>query len=403
MSSSPARHVGSDRRLRAGRAQTRAYGSAIVWTVAFCAGALGLTSLYMPFAGILGAGAMGALFVLSSRNKSLLLLLGAVLSMGLLLPNAQGSTGFFLMLAQIIAAAIVSRQVISALLHAPRWSWVVAMVLGTAAVCALPTALSAFATILASLCAFYLGAGASRHLAMVDTLFAWEEEGLFPVTRDLLLGRIASGMLHDLAQPLNVISMANGNLGYIVDQLEIEEEYRRQIAERVVRIATHTQAAASILSLFRWFGRDGTDNPQELSVRSALDRAVAATRSNVRHCGVEVELDGNGLDYLLPDRHGVLEVISVAALLCAFASFRGSEGEKRRGKVALHASLSAAHLIVSLECTDTEGRPVPGKVMDHPTRWLVEQVAHEASGDFRAMLRDNQPVRFVIRLGRDNA
>jgi hypothetical protein len=32
----------------------------------------------------------------------------------------------------------------------------------------------------------------------------------------------------------------------------------------------------------------------------------------------------------------------------------------------------------------------------------VEQVALEASSDFRCLVRDRQPVRFIIRLGRDD-
>lgn len=401
--SSPAgRRAGSERRLRSGMQPLRPHSSSIVWAIAFCAAALGLISLYEPFAGLFGAGAVGALFVLHSRNKSLLL--AAALGAGMLLPNKQGLVDYFLLIAEVLAAAIAPRGAVSALLQAPRWSWMLAMVLGTIAVCAMATELWLPASVIASLCAFYLGAGAARHLAMVDArLLAWGEEGLFAVTRDLLLGRVTSGMLHDLAQPLNVISMANGNLGYIVDHLEIDEENRRQITERVSRIASHTQTTASILSLFRWFGRDGSDDPAELSVRSALDRAVAATRSNVRHYGVAVELDGNALDYPLPERHGALEVMAVAALLCAFASFLGRDGEKSRGKVALQATLSPAHVVVTVECTDADGHAVPGKVMDHATLWLVEQVAHEASGDFRCLARDSQPVRFVIRLGRDDA
>jgi signal transduction histidine kinase len=333
----------------------------------------------------------------------------AALAIGLvLIPGVRDSLAYWMLMAELAVAAVTPARFVSALLQAPRWSWVFAITLGAAAVglmALVPIAIVlAISVAIASLCACYLGAGLARHLAMADArLLVWGDDGLVAVTRDLLLGRITSGMLHDMAQPLNVISMANGNMSYIVDHLEISDQARQQLQERVTRIATHTQNAASTLSLFRWFGRNGSDNHGELTVRSALERALAATRSNVRHHDVTVELQGNALDYLLPARHGELEMMAVAALLCSFASFVGTDGRKHGGKVLLFARLSPAHIVVNVECTDAEGRSMPGRHMDRATLWLIEQVAHEAAGDFRCLVRDNQPVRFILRLGRDDA
>jgi hypothetical protein len=122
----------------------------------------------------------------------------------------------------------------------------------------------------------------------------------------------------------------------------------------------------------------------------------------VRHNGVTVELQGDALEYLLPARHGALEMMAVAALLCAFASYIAPDGTKKRGRVLLHTSLSPAHVVVCMQCVDTEGLPVAGKPMDYATAWLVEQVAHEAGGDFRCLVRESRPERFLIRLGRDD-
>jgi len=44
---------------------------------------------------------------------------------------------------------------------------------------------------------------------------------------------------------------------------------------------------------------------------------------------------------------------------------------------------------------------MPGPKMDRATLWLVEQVAREASGDFR-YLAGKQAPRFVMRLGRED-
>lgn len=367
----------------------------------FTALACGLCAMKAPGGGLLAAGAIGGLFTINARVQARLLAL--ILAAFLFVPAAQSAPAYWLTLALMAMAGFAPASLRSALLHLPRSSWRLALVVTTTCACGMFLGLGLLPTIPGMFGAFYLGINIARHMARADArLLAWGEDGLGAVTRDLLLGRITSGMLHDLAQPLNVISMANGNMGYIIDHLAIGQEERRQLLERIERIAHHTQAAALILSLFRWFGRDGSDDPAALTVRSALERAVAATRSNVRHHGVAVELQGNGLDYLLPTRHGALEMMAVGALLCAFASFLAPDGTKRRGKVLLHAALSPAHVVVSVQCVGEAGEPVSGKAMDHATAWLVEQVAHEAGGDFRCLIRETRPERFLIRLGRDD-
>ncbi|MGH6745744.1 hypothetical protein [Novosphingobium sp.] len=388
-------------RLRAWEDGTRFYPGAI----ALCALCLGLVSSHAPAAGVIGSAAAGALFVLHKTIKAALVT--AALSAGFyLIPEARTAPAYWTTLGMVAAAGFFPRSLVTVLLRAPRWTWVLALLVAMASFCAtliapgLPTTVAVFT---GSLSAAFLGAGLARHLAMVDArLLAWGEDGLVPVTRDLLLGRVTAGMLHDLAQPLNVISMANGNMRYIVEQLDIGEESRKQLLDRVARISTHTEAAAFILSLFRWFGRDGDKERSALSVRSALERAVAATKSNVRHHGVSVELDGNALDHLLPEHHGALEMMAVAALLSAFGSFIGPGSEKRKGKVLLRAAMTPVHVVVTVQCIDENEAPAPGCKLDHATLWLVEQVAIEAGGDFRSMLRSSQPTRFVIRLGRDD-
>jgi len=373
--------------------------------VALCALILGLISAEAPGAGVLSAAAAGGLFVL--HRTALALGVTAFLAAGLFfMPDAVQSSSYWSDVLLAATAALFPRRLAPAMLQASRWSWLLAMVFGSVALCLhfiLPGIAADISVVVASICASFVGAGITRHLAVVDArLLAWGDGGLVEVTRDLLLGRITSGMLHDLAQPLNVISMANANMDYIIGRLDIDDENRQQLQERVKRIASHTEGAAAILSLFRWFGRDGHDGDGELTVRSALERAVAATKSSMRHHGVSIHLRGNALDHLVPVQHGALEMMAVAALLSAFASFVDSEGKKLRGDVLLHASMTPGHVVVTVECTDSDGKPLPSHRIDEATLWLVEQVARDAASDFRCLVRNRQPVRFIIRLGRDD-
>ncbi len=385
--------------LRLLRPRERARTHSLVLT--FAALAFGLCAMRAPGGGLLAAGAIGALFTINARNPTRALAL--ILVAFLFVEGWEAPPAYWLTLTLLLLAGFAPVSLRSAVLNLPRSSWQLVLVVTTPCACGMFLGGGWLPAIPGMFGAFYLGINIARHMARADArLLAWGEHDLDGVTRDLLLGRVTSGMLHDLAQPLNVISMANGNMGYIIDHLAIGDEERRQLLERINRISHHTQAAALILSLFRWFGRDGSDDPAALTVRSALERAVAATRSNVRHHGVAVQLQGNGLEYLLPARHGALELMAVAALLCAFASFLASDGTKMRGTVLLDAALSPTHVVVSLRCMDTNDAPIPGKAMDHATAWLVDQVAQQARGDFRGLLRDSRAERFLIRLRRDD-
>ncbi|WP_395397129.1 hypothetical protein WBP07_31140 [Novosphingobium sp. BL-8A] len=388
-------------RMRAWADGTRLFPGVIaVGAVVF-----GLTALKAPEAAMPAAASIGALFVLNKRIK--LALAAAILAAALLWnQGAYPAIPCWFILGLTIAAIVTPRRLVPALFHPPRWTWVLMLALTIACHAAaflVPEGKAAIFAIIGMPFTAYLGCGLARHLAMGDArLLTWGEHGLVPVTRDLLLGRITSGMLHDLAQPLNVISMANGNLAYIVEQLDIDARKKADLTDRIARIGTHTESAAYILGLFRGFGRDGNREPGTLNVRSALERAVAATKSNVRHHGVSVELAGDGLEHLLPAHHGALEMMAVAALLNAFAAYIGPDGERSKGLVRLVARLSPAFLTVSVQCLDEDGAVVGGPMLDHATLWLVEHVALAVSGDFRCHHRDRNGTRFLIRLGRDD-
>ncbi|MFT4053290.1 MAG: hypothetical protein QM681_02200 [Novosphingobium sp.] len=374
-------------------------------TTALAALALGLVAPYSPGAGAISAASSGALYILHRPRLSLIT---AILLASGAFPFAAAMVSpiFWADLLLLCGASFLPRYLATKLLRAPRWSWPTAMTAG--ALCLFLCHLAGpiigpTLGVLAALCAAFIGAGIARHLAMVDArLLAWGDGGMAEVTRDLLLGRIASGMLHDLAQPLNVISMANANMDYIVSHLDMDDASRQQIQERVGRIATHTEGAAHILSLFRWFGRDGREADAPLTVQSALECAIATTRSNIRHHGVAVHLRGAGLDHLVPGQYGALQMMAVAALLSAFSSFLDKDGRKHRGDVLLNASLTPAHVVITVDCTNESGTPLPARPIDGATLWLVEQVAQEVAGEFRSVLRNRKPLRFVIRLGRDD-
>lgn len=381
--------------------------------IALSACLLGLMSCHSSHAGIFASAAAGVLCVLRQRGAAATVALVMLTGM-MLMPGLRVSVAAWTLTILMIGAAIASPRYAPRLLAMPHWTWAASILLGTIGIVMSiellpgPTSLG---IVIASVCLAHLGAGVARRLAMSDAkLLSWGEEGLNAVTRDLLLGRITQGMLHDLAQPLNVISMANGNLGYIVEHLEVDEAIRQQLEDRIVRIGTHTEGAAAVLALFRTLGREVTNGKGEslpaildsrTDVRSALEHAVAATRSNVRHA-IDVSLTGDALDHKVPGRHGTLEMLCVAAMLSVHGAFVDEAGNRRNGRIELRAELEQQHVVVTVEGTDESGAPLPCSPLDAATQWLVEQVAREAGGEFRCEPRTNRPLRLLLRLARDD-
>ena len=377
-------------------------------TLALCFAALMVVAPDSKPAAMMGAVLAGALFVF--RNP-MLALFGAAAPPAwfwfLSFPSFPLlPAGFWSAIVLMAGAALIPSRAIYFLMRLSKRITLLCLIMSTLCLCGallVPVErVAALLIVLANLCAVLLGVILTRYLAFANArILGWDAQGLEAIVRNLLLGRITSGMLHDLAQPLNVISMANGNLSYIIEHIGIEPDKRAQIDERIRRISTNTENAAAILSLFRWFGRGGNADYSLLNVRSALERAIAATRSNIRHADISVELAGDGLDHLLSERHGTVEIMAVAALLCAFGGFLREDGSRIKGQVLLRADRSPAHILVMLHCMDEQGMPVRCD-MDPATLWLIQQIAQECDSEFHHLRHRNQTARFAIRIARDD-
>lgn len=227
----------------------------------------------------------------------------------------------------------------------------------------------------------------------------WRGSSISQTARDILLGRITTGMIHDLAQPMNVVSMANGNLGFLVGQLADDDEHKAQLQERVDRIGGQAEKAAHLLQYFRNFGLQTTDKGDDLTVRESLERAWVSTRSNVKHGGVSVVYRGDALDCVVPEGLGVLQILVAGALLNAYAAFLKDDGSRIDGTVILLTTLRPSMIEVVVRCADSDGNAQMLKKMDPVTQWLLEEVALEAGGSFRTDLRMGRPsmVRIAIQ------
>lgn len=264
------------------------------------------------------------------------------------------------------------------------------------------------ATLVAGVAAGYairhhLPAGVRRRAGPGDALYPSPGDAghLSETARCLLLGRIAGGMSHELAQSLNVIVMANGNLGYVLNRADMPEPYAGQLLERVRKIATHADTASQMLGHFRWFGRDGS-REGELTVGTALERAIGATRAAARRCGAAIEISGDALSHPVPLRHGTIEMMATAALLdlCQQIASRPADSDPPQ-PIVLEATRTQSDIEIAVLTRNADlPRPVRDDVAE-AIHDLVAKLAASCRSEFRRVARDGDPAHYRLRLNRD--
>jgi signal transduction histidine kinase len=242
----------------------------------------------------------------------------------------------------------------------------------------------------------------NRRLAVTARYALGDTQWLGQNARFLLLGRIAGGMAHELSQALNVITMANGNLGYVLDRANVPEPQGSQLTERVRKIATHADAAAQMLGHFRWFGQDGSRDSVEMTVSSALERAVGATRAAARKSGVVVEIRGDALTHPVPLRHGTIEMMATAALLEVMQALAQRPPDSQPPlPIVLEATRTEKDIEIAVLSRTVYDEPPVRDDIAEATYDLVTRLAASCRSELRRIGQNGHPVRFLLRLDRD--
>ena len=115
-------------------------------------------------------------------------------------------------------------------------------------------------------------------------------ERLASTSRLITLGEMATGMAHEINQPLNTIRMAAENALLEISQPaqgEVEDSY---IAEKLSVVVSQTERAAKIIDHMRIFGRRPDDLPEVFDVRDAIAGALRITGPQLRNIGIEVNV-----------------------------------------------------------------------------------------------------------------
>ncbi|MCH9053807.1 MAG: PAS domain-containing protein [Proteobacteria bacterium] len=180
------------------------------------------------------------------------------------------------------------------------------------------------------------------------------------------LGEMATGIAHELNQPLSVIGMAAERA---MDKFEGGDVDLEFISERLKQVIAQTERAAAIIDHMRIFGRLEEDKaPTKIDPRPAIEGALSVVGEQLRVRNIELTTD---LPRTCPPVLGhevqleqvILNLLSNARdAIEANAARRGREGEPL-GTIRLKVEVSESGKEIKIVVRDTGGG-IPEAVMD---------------------------------------
>ncbi len=162
------------------------------------------------------------------------------------------------------------------------------------------------------------------------------------------LGHLATGMAHELNQPLAMIGLAAENATRVLRSLE---DPGGRIAEKLKLVLELTDRASSIVDHMRVFGRPSTRDNQVVHLQAVLDNVMKLISWRLKQEGVRFE---QSIPADLPQLHTqqmLLEqvILNIIANSCDAHTQLGprSEGDARFVRIAAEASPDLVRIIIS--------------------------------------------------------
>ncbi len=124
--------------------------------------------------------------------------------------------------------------------------------------------------------------GATREIrmAVIDISAAQESrKQIQQMSKLASLGEMATSIAHELNQPLNIISMS---AEAAIESLEEDQSSIGSVTDKLSRIVSQTDRAATIINHMRVFGRTATDEQETIDIRQAAEDAMGMVREQFR-------------------------------------------------------------------------------------------------------------------------
>ena len=128
------------------------------------------------------------------------------------------------------------------------------------------------------------------------------------------LGEMATGLAHEINQPLNVMRMAVANVLKRLSNGDAQIEY---LQEKLARIDGQVQRAARVVDHLRVFGRRSEIEQQVFNPSQAMEGSVALLSEGLRGKGVELRSEGQVCDVQVRGHVDQLEQVLINLMVNA--------------------------------------------------------------------------------------
>ena len=238
------------------------------------------------------------------------------------------------------------------------------------------------------------------------------EQQLIQASKMATLGEMATGVAHELNQPLSVIKTASRFfMRKIAKKEKIEDEI---LATMSTEIDSYVDRATKIINHMRQFGRQTDGALEKVQVNSILERALEILGQQLKVRGIEVVWDlAPDLPLILADSDR-LEQVFINLLINARDAIdeKGQSRHHRKEEKKITMKTRADDKIITVEVMDT-GPGIPAAMLERIfepffTTKKVGQgtglglsisygIIKECKGSIRAFSQENEGVRFKIK------
>jgi histidine kinase len=189
------------------------------------------------------------------------------------------------------------------------------------------------------------------------------EQQLIQASKMATLGEMATGVAHELNQPLSVIKTASRYFMKKIDKKEkIEDEILHTMA---AEIDSYVDRANKIITHMRQFGRQSDTTLEKAQINDALERALEILGQQLKVRGIEVQRD------LEPDLPPVLadsdrlEQVFINLLINARDAIdeKGQTPPYQKGEKKISLKTSSDGKVITAVVSDT-GRGIPEAILD---------------------------------------
>jgi len=189
------------------------------------------------------------------------------------------------------------------------------------------------------------------------------EQQLIQASKMTTLGEMATGVAHELNQPLSVIKTASSFLSKKVKKNEvIKDEILETLTEE---IESHVDRASKIINHMREFGRKSDVSKERVQVNETLDRAHEIFSQQLKLREIEVIKDyEENLPLILADSNR-LEQVFINLLINARDAIeeKSNAVDQKNGEKKIFLKTSSQGKMVKIEVRDT-GKGIPQSILD---------------------------------------